>query len=135
MALDSFNGFLDGTGNSSFGAHADHSHDNDYAAKNHNHDDKYSAIDHNHDTAYEPKNAAIVKATKVTIAADDWEESSATVEFPEGLTAYITYIVDNASASAATTAALELTTVGDSGLTFGVTTTPEDAIDLYILYL
>ena len=135
MALDSFNGFLDGAGNSPYGAHADHSHDNDYAAKDHNHDDKYAAIDHNHDSAYEPKNAALVKATKVTIAVDDWEDSSASVEFPEGLTTYIAYIVDNASASAAETAVLALTVVGDSGLTFGVTTTPESAIDLYILYL
>ena len=124
MALDSFNGFLDGAGNSPFGAHADHKHDTDYAAKT-----------HNHDSAYEPKNAAILKAAKVTIAATDWEEDTATVDFPEGLTTYITYIVDNASDEAATAAVLELTVVGDDGLTFGVTTTPEADLSLYILYL
>ena len=131
------NGYLDGSGVSPYGAHKDHTHDGEggYAPANHNHDDKYSPIDHNHDSAYEPKNAALLKATKVTIAVADWEEGSASVEMPDGATTYVEYVVDNGSASVAKTAELVLSEVGEESLTFGVTDTPTDAIDLFILYL
>lgn len=124
MGLLQGNGCLDGSGNSPFGAHADHKHDSDYAPKN-----------HNHDTSYEPKNAALLKATKVTIAVADWEEGSASVDMPEDATTYVEYVVDNGSSSVATTAELVLSEVGETALVFGVTETPEDDIDIFIIYL
>ena len=113
MILSS-NGFLDGSGNSAFGAHADHTHDGE--------------------GGYEPKNPALLKATKFTIAVADWEEGSASVEMPDGAT-YVNYVVDNGSASVAQTAELVLSEVGEATLTFGVMETPEDPIDIWVMYL
>lgn len=113
MGLTQGNGYLDNTGSSPFGAHADHNHSGDY----------------------EPKNAALLKSTKVSIAVADWSEGSASVDFPTGLTTYVGYIVDNGSQSEATTAELVVSTVGTTSITFGVTETPTDTIDIFILYL
>ena len=99
------NGYLDGSGVSPFGAHKDHTH------------------------------ADLLKASKVTIAVADWEGESASVDLPEGLTTYVSYVVDNGSASAASEAELVLSAVGDESLTFGATTTPTDPIDIYVMYL
>ena len=120
------NGFLDGNGVSPYGAHADHGHD--YSGD-------YAPINHKHDDLYEPKNAALLKAVKLTIVADDWEEGAATVSQPEGITKYINYVVDFASASAANTAEFTLTEVGDDTFTFEATTTPEVSIDVWILFI
>ena len=106
------NGYVDGSGSSS------------YAARK----------DHDHSSSYEPKNALLLKAAPVTIAAADWEEKAATVDYPTGLTSYVSYVVAAGSAAAATAAALVLSSAGEDGLTFGVTTPPETSIDLFILY-
>lgn len=80
MALSSHNGYLDGSGESMYAAHADHSHDADYAAKDHNHDDDYAAKDHTHaglitvDSGCYP-----VQVSTATIETTDWSEGSATV--------------------------------------------------------
>jgi len=122
--LDAFSGFLDGDGTSPHGAHADHKHGDDYAAKN-----------HNHDSAYEPKNTALLKCTKVTIAVDDWNEGSAEIDKPEGITTYVGYIFDLDSLSAATTAEITVSAVGTDTITFSADSAPSDPIDAYILYL
>lgn len=117
------NGYVDGSGSSSYAARKDHNHSGSYAAAN-----------HNHDNSYEPKNALLLKAAPVTIAAADWEEKAATVDYPTGLTSYVSYVVAAGSAAAATAAALVLSSAGESGLNFAVTTPPETDLDLFILY-
>lgn len=111
--LTNGNGYLDGNGKSPYGAHADHTHDSEY----------------------EKKNASLLKATKITIEVADWEEGSASVALPEGCSAYVNYVVDNGSASVATTAELVLSEVGEATLIFGVTNVPEDPIDVYVMFL
>lgn len=109
------NGYLDGMGSYPYGAHADHTHD-------------YSGD-------FEPKNASLLKASKVTIAVADWEEASASVALPEGFAAYVSYVVDNGSDLVAKTAELVLSEVGEESLTFTVTDVPEEPIDVWILFL
>ncbi len=106
------NGYVDGDGGSSSAARADH---------------KHSGI-------YEPANALLLKAAPAEIKAADWDNKAAAVAYPEGMQSYVGYMVAAGSAADAATAALVLTTAGESGLTFGVTTTPETDIDLFILY-
>ena len=105
-------GYVDGDGNSSSAARADHKHD----------------------SLYEPKNALILKAAPAEIKAADWDNKAAAVAYPEGMQSYVGYLVAAGSAADAETAVLVLTAAGESGLTFGVTTTPETDIDLFILY-
>ena len=90
--------------------------------------------DHKHDSSYEPKNALLLKAAAVKIEVADWDNKAASVEYPEGMTSYVSYVIAAGSAAAAATAVLVLTAAGESGLTFGVTTTPETDLDLFILY-
>ena len=116
-------GYVDGDGNSTDAARKDHKHSGDYAA-----------ADHNHDGSYEPKNALLLKGAAVEIAAADWDNKAVTVSYPAGMTKYVGYLVAAGSAADASTAVLVLTEAGENGLVFGVTTTPETNIDLYILY-
>lgn len=81
--------------------------------------------DHAHDGA--------LKTVKKTIKTTDWSSKAADVTFTEGT--YIGFIVDFASQSAATTAALVLSSIGTGKLTFGCTTDPASNLDVYILYL
>ena len=74
-----------------------------------------------------------LKAVKKTIKAADWNNKAADVTFTEGT--YVGFLVDHASQAAATTALLVLSTVGTGKLTFGCTTAPEAALDVYVLYL
>lgn len=90
--------------------------------------------DHKHSGSYEPANALILKAAPAEIKAADWDNKAAAVAYPEGMQKYVGYLVAAGSAADAETAALVLTAAVESGLTFGVTTTPETAIDLFILY-
>ncbi|MBQ3478155.1 MAG: hypothetical protein IJH25_08295 [Clostridia bacterium] len=75
----------------------------------------------------------VLRAIKKTIKVTDWDNKAADVTFTEG--AYVGFIVDQASQAAATTAALVLSSVGTGKLTFGCTTTPAAALDVYVLYL
>lgn len=100
------NGYLDGNGSSNFSARADHTHDGD---------------------------GVTLKAVKKTIKAADWNNKAADVPFTEGT--YVSFAPAAASAAAAATAALVLSSVGTGKLTFGCTTAPSDALDVYILYL
>lgn len=81
--------------------------------------------DHEHKTG--------LKAVKKTIKVADWNNKAAEVPFEEGT--YVGYQVDAASVAAATTAVLVLSSVGTGKLTFGCTTTPAAALDVYVLYL
>lgn len=101
-----FNGYLDGNGSSNYGARADHTHAGD---------------------------GVTLKAVKKNIKVADWNNKAADVAFTEGT--YVSFTPDAASAAAATAAALVLSSVGTKKLTFGCTTTPAAAIDVYILYL
>ena len=107
------NGFLDGTGNSAYAARADHTHEGA--------------------GGYMPGDTPALKAVKKTIKVTDWSNSAADVAFTEGT--YVDYRVAFASQGAATTAVLVLSSVGTNKLTFGCTTTPEAALDVYVLYL
>ena len=82
-------------------------------------------VDHTHSGA--------LNAVKKTLKVTDWDNKAADVTFTEG--AYVGFIVDQASQAAATTAALVLSSVGTGKLTFGCTTTPAAALDVYVLYL
>ena len=75
----------------------------------------------------------VLRAIKKTIKVTDWDNKAADVTFTEGV--YVGFIVDQASQAAATTAALVLSSVGTAKLTFGCTTTPAAALDVYVLYL
>lgn len=108
-----FNGYLDGNGNSAYAARADHTHDGS--------------------GGYLAGDTPVLKAVKKTIKVTDWNEKAAEVIFEEGT--YVSYAVAAASQSAATAAALVFTSVGTKKLNFGCTTTPEAAIDVYVLYL
>ena len=107
------NGYLDGTGNSQCAARADHTHDGS--------------------GGYMPGDTPALKAVKKTIKVTDWNDKAADVPFTEGT--FVTFEVAFASAAAATAAVLVLSTVGTNKLTFGCTTTPEAAIDVYVMYL
>lgn len=104
--MEHISGYLDGNGSSRHSARADHTHAGD---------------------------GVTLKAVKKTIKANDWNNKAADVPFTEGT--FVTFNPDAASAAAATTAALVLSTIGTNKVTFGCTTTPDAAIDVYILYV
>ena len=74
----------------------------------------------------------VLRAIKKTIKVADWSNKAADVAFTEG--ASVGFLVDQASQAAATSAVLVLSSVGTNKLTFGCTTTPAAALDLYVLY-
>lgn len=106
------NGYVDGSGNSTFAARADHTHEGMPAS---------------------PEAGTLLKAVKKTIKASDWNNEAAQVAFTEGVFVFFTPAA--ASSAAATAAALVLTSVEEGALNFGCTTAPEADLDVYVLYM
>ena len=101
------NGMLDGTGNSLYGAKADH----------------------NHDDSYTVKNIAAIVATKKSVKVADWHNKTATLEY-EG--EFFDIAVSEASKEAATAANISMTSAEDGVITLTCETTPSVEIKLYV---
>ncbi len=101
------NGMLDGSGNSFYGAKADH----------------------DHDESYTKKNIAALVATNKSVKVSDWHDKTATLEY-EG--EFFDIAVAQASKDAATAANISMTSAAEGMITLICDTVPSVEIKLYV---
>ncbi len=105
--MDPCNGYLDGSGKSPFGAHADH----------------------NHDDSYTEKNISYIKAFNETVAVSDWNSNKAEIAY-EG--EFFDIAVADASKEVATAANVSMTSAEAGIIHLECDTTPSAAVKLYV---